>query len=202
MELHLFRHGQTNWNAERRIQGQSESQLDELGQQQARDLSKRIRHLDFAKIYCSSSERTRQTAELAFAHAIGYDIDFLDSLREIHMGPWEGRLYDDIAEDEPDSFNHFWNEPHLYDVEGAETFQQLQDRAISAITEFANRHAGERIALVSHGALIKSALCHFEEKPLSELWAPPRMHNCAHSIVLFQEGEKPRIIQYADELLG
>jgi len=198
MELHLFRHGQTNWNAERRVQGQSESQLDDLGQQQARELGERIRHLDFDKIYCSSSERTRQTAALAFAHG-DHDITYLDSLREILMGPWEGRLYDEIAESEPDSYQHFWQEPHLYDVDGAETFQQLQDRAIGAIEEFAQRHAGQRIGLVSHGALIKSVLCRIAERPLSDLWAPPRMHNCAHSIIVFEPDSKARIIQYADE---
>lgn len=197
MELHLFRHGQTDWNAERRVQGQSESQLDATGRQQARDLGERIRHLDFAKIYCSSSERTRQTADLAFAHA-DFDVTYLDSLREIHMGPWEGRLYDDIAREEPGSFQHFWHEPHLYDVKGAETFAQLQNRAMTAINEIAEQHAGQRIALVSHGALIKSVLCHVGDQPLSELWAPPKMHNCAHSIISFEPGTKPKIVQYAD----
>lgn len=198
MELHLFRHGQTNWNAERRVQGQSESQLDEQGQQQARALGERIRHLDFDQIYCSSSERTRQTAALAFAER-DQDIIYLDSLREIRMGPWEGRLYDEIAESEPDSFRHFWQEPHLYDVDGAETFLQLQERALNAIEEFSERHTGERVALVSHGALIKSVLCRIAEQPLCDLWAPPKMHNCAHSIIVFEPGSKARITQYADE---
>jgi broad specificity phosphatase PhoE len=198
MELHLFRHGQTNWNAERRVQGQSESQLDELGQQQARELGERIASLAFDKIYCSSSQRTRETAALAFPGQED-EITYLDSLREIFMGPWEGRLYDDIAAEEPENFQHFWHEPHRYSVEGAETFQQLQNRAMSAINQFAIQHAGQRIALVSHGALIKSALCHIEQRPLSELWAPPKMHNCAHSIVLFTSGEPPRIVQYADQ---
>ena len=201
MELHLFRHGQTAWNAERRVQGQSESQLDAVGLQQARDLGERIRHLDFAKIYCSSSERTRQTADLAFAHA-DFDVTYLDTLREIQMGPWEGRLYDDIAKSEPESFQHFWHEPHLYDVAGAETFAQLQERAMTAIREIARQHSGQRIGLVSHGALIKSVLCHVAERPLSELWAPPKMHNCAHSIITFEPGVKPQIIQYADSSVG
>lgn len=197
MELHLFRHGQTDWNAERRVQGQSESQLDAIGRQQARELGERIRDLDFDKIYCSSSERTRQTAELAFAHN-NFDVSYLDTLREIAMGPWEGRLYDEIAKSEPESFKHFWHEPHLYDIEGAETFSQLQQRAMAAINKIAAQHAGQRIALVSHGALIKSVLCHVAGQPLSELWAPPKMHNCAHSIVAFEAGAKPRILQYAD----
>jgi broad specificity phosphatase PhoE len=200
MELHLFRHGETDWNAERRVQGQSESQLSPLGIEQARGLGDRIRPLQFDKIYCSSSVRTRQTAEHAFAHA-DFDIEYLDSLREIFMGPWEGELYDDIAAREPDSFRHFWHEPHLFQVEGAETFAQLQRRAMDAIAEIFTQHSGQRIAIVSHGALIKSVLCHCTQQALSELWAAPKMHNCAHSIVRFENLATMQVIQYADQLL-
>ena len=82
MQLHLFRHGQTNWNQERRVQGQSESHLTELGIQQAKELSKRIRHLKFDQVYCSSSVRTRQTADHAFADS-DVPIEYLDSLRAL-----------------------------------------------------------------------------------------------------------------------
>lgn len=197
MELHLFRHGQTDWNAERRVQGQSESQLDALGIDQARQLGERIRDLDFQHIYCSSSERTRQTAEHAFAHR-QFPVTYLDSLREIHMGPWEGQLYADIESAEPDSFRHFWHEPHLFAVAGAESFLELQERALQTIAGIADKHHGERVALVSHGALIKSVLCHLAGRPLSELWTPPKMHNCAHSIVRYPPDGDPVILQYAD----
>lgn len=197
MQLHLFRHGQTNWNAERRVQGQSESQLDALGIEQAQRLGERIRDLDFQHVYCSSSERTRQTAEHAFARR-SLPITYLDSLREIHMGPWEGQLYAEIEAAEPDSFRHFWHEPHLFSVPGAESFFELQTRALNAIADIAARHSGETIALVSHGALIKSVLCHLSGKPMCDLWAPPTMHNCAHSIVHYEPGKEPVIVQYAD----
>lgn len=198
MELHLFRHGETDWNAERRVQGQSESQLTALGISQAQELSQRIRDLDFNHVYCSSSLRTRQTREHAFAHA-DYPVTYLDSLREIFMGPWEGRLYDDIANENPDSFRHFWEEPHLFAVAGAESFYDLQKRAVSAISEITAQHRGEVIALVSHGAFIKSFLCHCNNQPIEELWAPPRMHNCAHSIVRIDGPDELTVMQYADQ---
>jgi broad specificity phosphatase PhoE len=198
MELHFFRHGQTDWNEQRRVQGQSESRLTELGIQQARELGQRIQSLRFERIYCSSSLRTRQTAEHAFGLA-EVAIDYLDSLREIDLGPWEGQLYDDLAQNEPASYEHFWQQPQLFEVNGAESFFQLRDRALAAIEGIAAQHAGHRIAIVSHGALIKTLLCHLEDKPLSELWLPPAMHNCAHSIVSFQHGDAPKILQYADQ---
>ncbi len=184
MKLHLFRHGQTNWNEERRVQGQSDSRLTKLGIQQAIDLGESIRHLKFDKIFCSSSLRTRQTAEHVFSHS-EQDIVYLDSLREIHLGPWEGHLYADIAIRDPESYQHFWQEPHLFDVAGAESFYDLQNRAVAAVRSIASEFDGQQVAIISHGALIKSFLCHIEDRPLEELWAPPRMHNCSHSIVAF-----------------
>ncbi len=201
MELHIFRHGQTNWNVERRVQGQSESQLTDLGIKQAQELSERIRHLDFDQVFCSSSVRTRQTAEHIFEHT-DHDVQYLDSLREIFLGPWEGHLYNEIAVQDPDSYRHFWEEPHLFNVEGAESFSNLQKRAVETVGEIAAGHPQQKIALVSHGALIKSFLCHLEKRPLSELWAPPQMHNCAHSIVNLDAEGSGIILQYADQSVG
>ncbi|MDP6651497.1 MAG: histidine phosphatase family protein, partial [Gammaproteobacteria bacterium] len=95
MQLHLIRHGQTDWNEERRVQGQSESRLTEMGIQQAQQLGAKLRHLEFDQVYCSSSLRTRQTAEHVFSHT-DHAVEFMDELREIHLGPWEGNLYDDV----------------------------------------------------------------------------------------------------------
>jgi len=197
MQLHLIRHGQTDWNEERRVQGQSESRLTEMGIQQAQQLGAKLRHLEFDQVYCSSSLRTRQTAEHVFSHT-DHAVEFMDELREIHLGPWEGNLYDDVESSCPDSFKHFWNEPHLFNVSGAETFYDLQQRAISMIEKIATEQPRKQIAIVSHGALIKSVLCHVENLPMEQLWTPPNMHNCAHSIIEFETVGIRRITQYAD----
>ena len=197
MELHLIRHGQTNWNEERRAQGQSDSHLTTIGKQQATELGHRIRHLNFDKVFCSTSLRTRQTADRVFIDS-NFQIEYLDSLREIFLGPWEGRLYDDIETKDPDSYRHFWEEPHLFKLKGAESFYDLQERALRAVHSIHDDFHTKRIAVVSHGALIKTLMCDAENKPLEELWSPPRMHNCAHSIVNYGEGKIGQIKQYAD----
>lgn len=200
MELHLIRHGQTNWNEERRSQGQSDSVLTELGITQAQTLGEKIAAIEFDSIYCSSSVRTRQTAEHAFASRpeLHQKIVYLDSFREIFLGPWEGVLYDEIEKQDPESYQHFWQQPHLFAVAGAETFLDLQSRAVDQIQKIGQSQLGKKVAIVSHGALIKSVLCHAQNRPLEELWAPPSMHNCAHSIVQYSDDFKPTIIQYAD----
>lgn len=197
MQLHLIRHGQTNWNEEKRIQGQSDSVLTELGVSQARSLGQRLADTHYDAYYCSSSLRTRQTAEHAFPHA--NEIRYRDELREIYLGPWEGNLYAEMAVREPESYRHFWEQPQLFAVNGAESFHDLQRRAVDAVAAIAADHPGESVALVSHGALIKAYLCFVEQRPLERFWEPPTMHNCCHSIVQFDPDGSARITQYADE---
>lgn len=198
MELYLIRHGQTDWNKERRAQGQSESKLTELGEQQARELGERLAPVEFDHIYCSSSQRTRQTADLAFGHR-NTEIEYRDSLREIFLGPWEGHLYDDIEVEYGDSFHHFWNEPHKFSVDGAESFYELQTRAMDTINDIAAHNSHQRVAIVSHGALIKAVLAHIEALPMEELWRPPLMHNCAHNVIERVGDASYQIHVYADQ---
>ena len=196
MKLHLIRHGQTDWNAIRRVQGQSESVLTPLGKQQAAALGSEISQYNIKQVYCSSSVRTRETADQLFRNS-PVQIKYLDDLREIFLGPWEGRLYDEIEVDAPTDFHHFWHQPHLFSVDGAETFLHLQQRGMKVLTEICRQSQQEEIAIVSHGALIKSILCHYEDKHLSRLWDPPRMQNCAHSILSLDNQAKGQIIKYA-----
>lgn len=194
--LHLIRHGESNWNAEGRIQGQAESVLTDLGRQQAQQLSAALQAHTITKVYCSSSVRTRQTAAILFAE-VADAIAYLDELREIKLDPWEGRLYAEIEALHPELLHRFRNLPEQFELEGAETFAELQARGLTALTAIVAACPGQDVAIVSHGALIRAVLCHYESRPLSALWEPPRMHNCAHSIVEFDHAGTPTVAQYA-----
>jgi broad specificity phosphatase PhoE len=198
MELHLIRHGQSNWNEEKRIQGQSESILTDLGIQQAQVVGERLRHLDFDQVFCSTSLRTRQTAEHLFKHR-DFDIEYLDSLREIGLGPWVGRLHDDVAEAEPVIYKQFSHEPHLFKISGAETFDELQQRIVTAVKDIVARFHQRQVVMVSHGTILKSFLCYIQHRPLSEMQELPQLHNCAHSIVEVNADGSGRVVQYADQ---
>ncbi len=198
IKLHLFRHGETNWNAEGRVQGQMESVLNELGEQQARALSQKLLSVQFDRIYSSSSTRTRQTTALALAHC-DQPVTYLDSLKEIMLGPWEGLLYTDLEQTDPIDSHAFRNTPHTFNVEGAETFHDLQQRALNAVNIIVSECKGMEVALVSHGAWIKSVLSHYEGRPIERFWEEPRMPNCCHSVIeIDTDNGKARIIKYAD----
>ena len=85
---------------------------------------------------------------------------------------------------------------------GARSVHDLQQGAVAAVDDILAQHRGQRVALVSHGALIKAYLCHVEGRPLERFWEPPTMHNCCHSIVQLAPDGSARITQYADEAVG
>lgn len=197
MRVHLIRHGQTNWNKEKRVQGHSESTLTHEGKQQAAALAPALTRYNIAKVYCSPSVRTRETAAILFADKKP-EIEYCDGLREIFLGPWEGLLQSEIRATYPENFAYFWDAPELFKQEGAELFAAVQQRGLMLLKQILSAHATEDVAIVSHGVLIKSILCALAGRPIAQLWEPPVMHNCAHSIVLCESPEAtPRIIQFA-----
>ncbi|MEX0740265.1 MAG: histidine phosphatase family protein [Pseudohongiella sp.] len=196
--VHLIRHGETNWNKERRAQGQQESVLTQTGKAQAQALASTLADSDIHQVYCSSSVRTRETAAIAFAER-DLPIVYCDQLREIHMGPWEGRLYDDLRQEYPEQFDAFWNRPDCFLLDGAETFEQVQRRAIARLNSILAESSARSIAIVSHGLLIKTILSYVEQRPLARVWEPPAMHNCALSTIEIHDNGNQRITLYANQ---
>lgn len=196
--VHLIRHGETNWNRERRAQGQQESVLTDAGKAQAQALAATLRDLDIHEVYCSSSVRTRETAAIAFAERKLPTV-YCDQLREIHMGPWEGRLYDELRQTDPEQFDAFWNKPDKFMLDGAETLEQVQRRAIARLNSILEESKAQHIAIVSHGLLIKTILSFVEKRALSRVWEPPAMHNCALSTIEIHDNGHQRITLYANQ---
>lgn len=193
--LHLIRHGQTDWNRDKRVQGHAESELTELGREQAARLAPVLRQEPITAVHCSSSVRTCQTAEVLFRDS-GLPLSPCDRLREIHLGPWEGRLQSEVRDTWPEQFEHFWKQPDQFRLDGAETFEQVQQRALQRTRELLTS-PHQHMAVVSHGVWIKALLCAIENRHLARLWEPPLMHNCAHSIVDIDDSGSLRIVQYA-----
>ncbi|TFH70325.1 histidine phosphatase family protein [Gammaproteobacteria bacterium LSUCC0112] len=196
--IHLIRHGETNWNKEKRAQGQMESVLTQEGVAQATALRSTLKNSGICRVYCSSSVRTRQTADILFGDS-PIPIIYCDQFREIHMGSWEGRLYSELQAAHPEQFYAFWNQPDAFNLPGAETFEEVQKRALQQLKLILEESPAMEIAIVSHGVLIKTLLCDTENRALSQLWQAPAMHNCARSIIDVYEDGTRRISLYSDQ---
>ncbi|MFK8079356.1 MAG: histidine phosphatase family protein [Granulosicoccus sp.] len=186
MYFHLVRHGQTHWNVQRRIQGQLDSELDELGFSQAIERGKDFANLTLEGAYASSSLRTRQTIE----NLLGSRTDtviYMDELKEVCWGIWQGEMWADIEAAHPDMVEAYHKAlPHFF-VEGAETPEQTQTRGVLALEDLIrrHRHASEdaHILVVSHGAIMKKILGSYTGIELTELHRLPPLPNCAHCII-------------------
>lgn len=186
MRLHIVRHGQTDWNATRRIQGQLDSQLDALGKQQAIERGADFTHMKLAGVYSSSSLRTRQTTDLLLGQRDDL-VTFRDDLREVRLGVWQGHYWADIEAQYPELVEAHAKASPDFDVEGAEKSEEVQRRGVTAIESIIMAHKNAApesdILIVSHGAIMKTILAHYANIALSELHTLPSLPNCAHCII-------------------
>ena len=150
LQVYLVRHGETQWNAERRIQGQSDSPLTEKGEKQARQVAERAKALGITHIISSDLGRTRQTAEI-IAGVCGCDIILEPRLRELDMGVLERRHIDSLTAEEEGWRRQLVNGTDEGRIPDGESMQELSERMHAALATCLQLPEGSRPLLVSHG---------------------------------------------------
>lgn len=153
-EIVLVRHGVTAWNKARRFQGQIDIPLDDEGHRQARQAARRLAAEPIAAVYASDLARARQTGE-AIAAALGLQVQTASGLRERHYGAFEGRSFEEIAEQLPEAYARWQaRDPHLTPGGSGESLTTLHARVLAALTALAQRHVGQRVVAVTHGGVL------------------------------------------------
>lgn len=196
MNLHLVRHGQTNFNAEHRVQGQYDSVLDETGRHQAAALRPTVEAIGPTAVYSSSNLRARQTTEILTTN-ISLEASYRDNLREIFMGPWQQRLWEEVQKSESEQFSRFMTQPHLFQLDGAETFQELQNRGVEAMEQIIAEEETGDVLVVSHGAILKTILAHYANVELARMWEEPHLGNCDHSVLRVGPNDNVEVVHVA-----
>ena len=148
MRLYLVRHGQTDWNVQKRAQGHTDHPLDETGLLQANRVGKAFLDLPVQRILTSDLQRAHQTAaEIARRSKI--ELEVLPELRERGFGEWEGQNFAEIAIRfgfEADFKGITRNE---VTPPGGESFVEVWDRLVSVVANVRSRN--ENTAIVAHG---------------------------------------------------
>jgi broad specificity phosphatase PhoE len=157
-QLIIARHGETLDNARGVAQGWSDSDLSDLGQEQARSLGLRLASFDLTRIYCSTLPRARKTAEIV-AEETGLAIVELDDLREINCGEWEGVSFEKVRRDDTAAFRAWLDDPTA-PCPGGESFTDVGVRVRRALKTIATLEdeAGVETPLplvISHGLAIR-----------------------------------------------
>ena len=156
----LIRHGETAWNAERRLQGYLDIPLNEEGERQARLLAEALESESIDVVVSSDLHRARQTAQ-AVATLRGMPLHVDPALRERCYGGFEGLLYSEIEQRFPAEFAA-WQARDIDAIlppgkNRGESFRQFYTRATSAILATAAAHPGRTIAMVAHGGVLECA---------------------------------------------
>ena len=154
LELWLIRHGETDWNAQYRIQGQQHNALSERGVRQARRLGRRLAGEHFDTLYCSDLKRTVQTAELAFPERT---FTFDKRLREISRGVLEGQLGSDLVGGQRDVYTRMQRDVLNIRPPGGENYRDLAARVVPWLESLP---ASGRVVAVTHGGVIYTLLHH------------------------------------------
>lgn len=155
--LWLIRHPQPESGAEGRCYGSLDWSLSEEGKLQARAIARKLRSEPLAAIYTSPRRRCRQAAELLAAERT-CPLEALEALRELDFGDFEGRRYEDIEQAHPALYREWMENPTEVQFPGGECFRAMQARVLASASILRARHAGENIALVTHGGVVRIIL--------------------------------------------
>lgn len=155
--LLLVRHGESTWNQERRVQGQLDPTLSELGRRQARALADRLRGRRLAAFYSSDLRRAWQTAELV-AEAVGAAPVPLPGLREIALGAWEGKTREELMAEFPAEWESWARRPSWDIVPGGEGAGSFEARVLATLAEVQRDLARGDVLCLTHGGVIQVAL--------------------------------------------
>ena len=183
MEVYIIRHGETVWNAEGKLQGSIDIELNANGRRLAGELGYQLDKIAFDCIYISPLIRAYETACLIRGHR-NIPIIRDSRLREISFGDMEGIQYSEwMKEDNP--YHFFFTDPIRYiPPANAESFEALQKRACEFLQEEIEPKAGtmKRIMIVAHGAANKALMCHIEGHHTEDFWGEGLQNNCEASI--------------------
>lgn len=198
VRVFLARHGETVWNVEGRWQGQADSPLTERGLAQARSLARALADEPLAAVYSSDLGRALETARyVAEPHGLQPTPDA--RLREIDAGLWTGRLSAELRLAYPAEMELWRERPWAGRMPGGESLHEAQARCIAFFHERLPRHAGQAVAVISHGAVTQAILTYAMQRPIQDMWLPEgRVENCQISRLEWSEQAGPRLVELCD----
>lgn len=169
--LYFVRHAQTEWNLQRRFQGQSgDSPLLASSIADIDKLSDFLAMKNIAKVYTSPIKRARTTTELLCQKLSINHFLVDDRLKEINFGDWEGQKYEEINAKNPQLYQTYKNQPEKFDFKqiNGEGYQNVQSRFKSFVEELLEQN-DDPVLIVSHGAALQAAISGLLGKPIAKI---------------------------------
>lgn len=182
MKLYIIRHGETDWNKQKKLQGQSDTELNEYGIELARITGEALKDVPFDYIFSSPLTRAYRTAEL-ICRDRKLEIKTDDRLKEICFGVNEGVPAELISR----NFHCFFDAPDKYvPAEGGETYEELcarsRDFIDTVIVPLSLKEPDATVLITAHGALNKSIMIYLNHLEIKNMWDGVFQKNCCVNI--------------------
>jgi len=185
--IYLIRHGQVEGHGEKRYNGQGNVPLTRLGREQSVWVRDSLTGISLAGVYSSDLVRSRYCAELiAETHALPVVSD--ESLRELHIGDWEGRTWEELQQAYPDEWQERLANLADFQVPGGESLQDAADRIQPMVQGILASHPGGNVALVAHGGVNRIILLAAIGASLDKAFAIEQDYGCINIIDYYPNG--------------
>lgn len=189
IDFYVFRHGETDWNRDKRIQGHTNTSLNDKGREQALELFELLKDSGIEVIYSSDLDRAYETAKIV-NRGLNVDVVKTEKLREAHFGEAEGLLLEEII---AKWGQEFWDRfrtlgPKNGDIgfPGGETRGHSVVRMRSVIDQIIQEDNYKKIGISTHGGVVRNLLHSF----LSDGHEPLPIHNCVCYILRFNKRDQ------------
>lgn len=205
MRLYIIRHGETPWNSELRLQGQTDIELNEKGRALAVKTASAFSDIPFDLVITSPLCRASETARLVLGERKVCTV-VEPRIAEIGFGAMEGKKVRDAQGKvtDPAFYNFFYNPEKYIPAAGGESISELCARTASFLDDLKGKRKwqGKTILVSTHGAASRALLMHMKHAKRSDFWGGGVPKNCAVSIADLENGEwiirEQDVIYYED----
>ena len=172
MKIYYVRHGQTDWNLSRKMQGGgTEKELNETGINQANETRKELENVKYDIIICSPMYRAKQTAEIINKDKnVKTIID--ERIRERKLGKLEGHEITDEIE------KQIWDYNLNYQIPEGENLHDFEKRILDFLEDIKEKYSDKTVLIVAHGGIAKVIKAHLYGMPKSKLLSDISTKNC------------------------
>lgn len=195
--LLLVRHGETDWNRQKRFQGQIDVPLNDTGRVQSGQAAEFLKSIPIRYAVTSPMLRPKETAEIILQHHPAVRLELEDNLQEISHGLWEGKLEAEIEQEFPGELQRWQRSPETVQMPEGENLQQVWERAIAAwdaiVQTAMNRPETGITMVVAHDAINKAILCYVLGLGPENFWSF-KQGNGAVSVIDYNGPDSPSVL--------
>jgi len=193
LELVFIRHGQTEYNATRKVMGRRPIPLNEMGRGQAASVAKRLEGVELNAIFTSPMRRAVETSEIIAAGRNGMKVEPNEGLAELDYGDWIGLDFDELINERAEEWNSYRKDPANMKFPGGKSVREESKRIGAFMDEVVNGFEKGRVALVSHADVIKVAMLHALGMDLDHI-RRFTLDNCAICMVRISKGLGAKLV--------